>query len=104
MVVANVVTLALGLRPKQGFGKVWAKREAWESHLMLLGVWENVRERTFTLPREFPFWELESRWTSKFLESNYRGQNPLNWKVLYIIRKILECRCLKWACMIHFGT
>jgi hypothetical protein len=33
-----VATLALGLRPKQGFARVRAKREAWESHLMLPGV------------------------------------------------------------------
>ncbi len=33
-----VTTLALGLRPKQMFARVRAKREAWESNLMLLGV------------------------------------------------------------------
>jgi hypothetical protein len=101
VVVANVVTLTLGLRPRQGFGKVWAKKEAWESHLMLLGVWENVREWTSTLPSELPLWELESWWISRFSESNCKGQNTLNWKVFYIIEKILECRSLKWACMIH---
>jgi hypothetical protein len=39
-----VATLALGSRPKQGFARVQAKREARESHLMLPGVWESVRE------------------------------------------------------------
>jgi hypothetical protein len=34
----------LGLRPKQGLTKVWAKSEARESHFMLPGVWESVRE------------------------------------------------------------
>jgi hypothetical protein len=33
-----VTTLALGLQPKQGLTKMWAKSEAWESHFMLLGV------------------------------------------------------------------
>jgi hypothetical protein len=31
----HVATLALGSRPKQGLAKVWAKKEAWESHLMI---------------------------------------------------------------------
>jgi len=33
-----ITTLALGLRPRQGLARLWAKREAWESHLMLPGV------------------------------------------------------------------
>jgi hypothetical protein len=33
-----VATLALGLRPRQGFATVWAKREVQESHFMLPGV------------------------------------------------------------------
>jgi hypothetical protein len=40
----NVATLALGLRHKQGFTKVWAKSEAQESHFMLSGVQDSVRE------------------------------------------------------------
>jgi len=39
-----VVTLALGLRPKQGLVKMWAQKEAQEPHFMLLGVQENVKE------------------------------------------------------------
>jgi hypothetical protein len=58
-------------------------------------------EWTFTLPSELPFWELESRWTQKFLESDCRGHNPLDWGVPYIIGNILERRCLKWARMTH---
>jgi hypothetical protein len=33
-----VAILALGLRPRHGLAKVCAKREAWESHLMLSKV------------------------------------------------------------------
>jgi len=50
--------LALGSRPRQGLAKVWAKYEAWESHFMLMGVQECVREWTLTLPSELPLWEL----------------------------------------------
>ncbi len=39
-----VVTLALGSRPKQRLVKMQAKKEAQESHFMVLGVQENVRE------------------------------------------------------------
>jgi hypothetical protein len=71
---------------------------------MFLGVWESVRQWTSTLPSEFPLWDLESRWTLESLESDCKGQNQLHWKVPYIIKKFLEHRCLKWACMIHLGT
>jgi len=33
-----VATLALGSRPRQGFARLWAKREAQESHFMLPGM------------------------------------------------------------------
>jgi len=92
----NVTILTLGSWPRQGLAKVWAKKEAQESHLMLPKVQENVRDQTFTLPSELPFWELKPQWTLKFLKNNFRGQNPLDWRVLYIIGKLLERRFLKW--------
>jgi hypothetical protein len=61
-------------------------------------------EWTLTLPSELPFWELESWWTLKFLENDRKGQNPLGWRVFYIIGKLLERRCLEWACMTHLDT
>jgi hypothetical protein len=39
--------------------------------------------------------------TPKFLERDCRCQNPSVWKVIYIIRKLLKRRCLKWACIAH---
>ncbi len=62
---------------------------------------ESVREWTFTLPSELPLWELESRWTLESLGSSCRGQNPLDWRVPYIIGNILKLRCLKWARTTH---
>jgi hypothetical protein len=44
---------------------------------------------------------MESRWTSKISESNLRGQNSMACGVLYIIGKLLERRCLKWARIAH---
>jgi hypothetical protein len=103
-VVDFVVTLALGLRPKPRLTKVRAKCEGWESHFMLPGVWESVREWTLTLPRELPLWELESWWTPEFSKSDCKGQNPLDRKVPYNIENFLECKCLKWDCMTHLDT
>jgi hypothetical protein len=53
---------------------------------------------------ELPLWELESQWTPKYLENNYKGQNPLDWNIPYIIKKFLEHKCLKWAHMTHLDT
>jgi hypothetical protein len=71
---------------------------------MLPGVQKNAKEWIFTLPSELLFWELESRWSPEYSEGVCRGQNSLDKKITYIIGKILEPRCLKWACMIHLDT
>jgi hypothetical protein len=39
--------------------------------------------------------------TPKFSERNCMGQKFLPWEVLYIIGKLLKCRCLKWARITH---
>jgi len=62
-----------------------------------------VREWTLTLPRQLPLWEMESRWTPEISESDCRGQNAMACGVLYIIGKLLERRCLKWAHMAHLN-
>jgi len=41
---------------------------------------------------------------SRIFRSNCRGQNPLDWRNLYNINKLLEHRCLKWARMTHLNT
>jgi hypothetical protein len=68
---------------------------------MFPGVQKNVREWTLTLPSELPLWELESQCTPKPLESDYKGQNPMDWGVIYIIENLLKLKCLKWARMTH---
>jgi hypothetical protein len=65
---------------------------------------KNVREWTFTLPSELPFWEWESQWTLESLKGNYRDQNSLDWDVPSIIGKLLEQKCPKWAYMTHLDT
>jgi hypothetical protein len=65
------------------------------------GSAKSVREWTFTLPSEFPCWELESQMESESSEHDYRGQNSSPWNVLYSIGKLLKCKCLKWARIAH---
>jgi hypothetical protein len=93
----SVAALALGLRPMQGR----MPRGKPETHISCSQECGRVCEWTLTLPSEFPFWELESWWSPESSKSDCRSQNPSDWKVPYIIRKILECKCLKWACMTH---
>ncbi len=40
-------------------------------------------------------------WIPESLERNFRGQNSLPWRILYIIGKLLKLRCLKWARIAH---
>ncbi len=87
-----VTTLTLGSRPRQGVARWQAKRGTPRMK-------ESVREWTLTLPRELPPWELESRWTPECLKSDHKGQNLMDWKKNYIIKKLLKLRCIKWACM-----
>ncbi len=64
-------------------------------------MWKSMKEWTLTLPRQLPLWEMESWWTPKILERNFRGENSMACGVLYTIGKILERRCLKWVRIVH---
>jgi hypothetical protein len=66
-----------------------------------LGIWESVKIEPPHYQMDSQLWELEFQWTPKSSGSDCRGQNPLDWGALYIIEKLLELRCLKWACMTH---
>jgi hypothetical protein len=45
---------------------------------------------------------LESSETPKNSQLDCRGQNTSPWGVLYIIGKVVKCRCRKWPRMRHF--
>jgi hypothetical protein len=91
--IKNVAILTLGSWRRQRLTRARVKREARECGRM----WK----WTLRLPSELPFWELEFWWTPEPLESDCKGQNPLDYEVPYIIGKLLECKCLKWADMTH---
>ncbi len=91
---------------RQRHCKSAGQEEARESHHILPGVLESVREYEgvdLHTPKATPTWEMESRWTPETLESDCRGQNSMAHGVLYIIGKLLELRCLKWAHMAHLN-
>jgi hypothetical protein len=87
--------------------KAW-KGAYWECNpwitFTLLGVWKSVKEWAHTLPSGLAFWELESLQSPKSLESNFKSQKSLDWRVPYAIEKILRLRCLKWAYITHLNT
>jgi hypothetical protein len=66
----------------------------------LLGVRENVREWTHTLPSRLPLWELESWIFRKWFE----GLKFIKLKTSLPIRNLLRHICLKWVRMIHLST
>jgi hypothetical protein len=86
---------------------VWAKKKP-RNHITYLQeckkVWGSMREWTFTLPRQLPLWEMESRWILKTSKSDFRSQNSMACGVLYIIEKLLERKCLKWVHIAHLDT
>jgi hypothetical protein len=100
----SVTTLALGLRPRQRLARLRAKRKP-RSHISCSReckrMWGNEVSHSQVNSH---FWELESKWTPKFSESDCRGQNLRDWGDHYIIRNLLELKCLKWARMTHLNT
>ncbi len=97
----GVTTLALGSWPRQGVARLQAKRKTRESHHMLLGmqrVWGNEPSHS-QVNSHVGSWIR--KWTPKYSERDFRGQNPSSQRVIYIIENLLKCRCLKWARIAH---
>jgi hypothetical protein len=99
--------LATKVRTCKGVSQEWSLRVTFHAPESV-GVWESVKKWTSTLPSELPLWELESQWTPDGLPNFQRAiegvKTPLDWIVPYIIRKLLELRCLKWDSMTHLGN
>jgi hypothetical protein len=43
---------------------------------------------------------MESRWSLKTLDSDFKGQNLMDCDAFYIIGKLLERKCLKWLALL----
>jgi hypothetical protein len=83
----HVVTLALGSRPRQGFARLWAKRNPRSE-----GKCEGMN---LHIPKGASILGVGILVNSQIL------RDPLDWKFLYIIGNLLKYKCLKWAHMIH---
>ncbi len=83
-----VMTLTLGLQTES---------EARKSYFMLLGMSPHTPKWAPTLGVK------KSPWTLEYLESDFKGQNSLDWRLPYTIEKILKLKCLKWVHMTPFG-
>jgi len=60
-------------------------------------LWAKCEDETHT-PKSG---NLESFGTPTTSELDIRGQNTLPWSVLYIVGKVLKCRCPKWPHISH---
>jgi hypothetical protein len=116
----GVATLALGSRPRQRACKGMnqeetqelrqeearesKQEEARESHHILPGVLESVREcegvNTHT-PKATPTLGDGVSVDSRNFRERLQGSKPMSYDVFYIIWKLLERRCLKWARIAH---
>jgi hypothetical protein len=97
-----VATLTLGSRLKQGFARLWAKREA-GSHTTYSWECEKVWRNEPSHPKGVPFRELESRWTFKLSKGDCRGQNSMAWGVFLYQWKALKTWISKMGSHRPFG-
>jgi hypothetical protein len=67
----------------------------YEKESVATPLWGKCEVGTHTLENG----SLESSETPKISEDNCRGQNTFHWAVIYIIGKVLKCRCPKWPHM-----
>jgi hypothetical protein len=95
--------LSLGFVPKQRLTKVWAKNEP-RNHISCSRSAKKCEGMNPHTPKWTPTLGIGIPMGSEFLEGDCRGQNSLNWKVIYIIEKLLKRKCLKWACMTNLGS
>jgi len=121
----GVATLALGSRPRQRACKgvsqkgAWESRqrhckgvgqeEVWESHHKLPGVLESVREyEGMNEPSHSQGNSHFGKWSPSGFPKLQRaivGVKPqMSYGVPYIIGKLLERRCLKWAHIAHLES
>jgi hypothetical protein len=64
---------------------------------------KNVKESTLSLPSEFSWWQLESQMDFRNFIEWFLGQNSMACGFFYIIGKLLERKCVKWACIAHLN-
>jgi hypothetical protein len=73
----SITTLVLGCDQGKGLQRCGPIMKP-GNHISCSRECKKVREWTPTLPNEFPFWKLESRWTLESSKGNFKGQNSLD--------------------------
>ncbi len=75
----------------------WESRNCPETVLVATPLWDKCEGEAHT-PKSG---KLESSRTPENSEFNFRGQISSHSSVLYVIGKVLKCRCPKWPRMSH---
>jgi hypothetical protein len=77
----------------------WMRMFHWQSIYVATPLWGKCEVEIRT-PKSG---NLEFFETLEISELNCRGQNTSPWNVLYIVEKVLKCRCQKWPRMSHLN-
>ncbi len=99
--ISNVTTLALGLRPKQGHGKVWVE-SATQKSLSHSQECEGLSPHTLKWIPILRVWIPMESWI--FKKQFEEKKTHCIWTFTYTIENLLNLKCLKWTCMIHLNT
>jgi hypothetical protein len=89
-----VTTLALGSWPRQGVARLLAKKRKPERERKCEGMNPHT-------PKGESHLESWSPGGFPNVQRAIVGGNPMDWKKIYTIEKLLKRRCLKWALMTH---
>jgi hypothetical protein len=99
--MVHVTTLTLGLWPRQGHGKVQAKNpKPQKSHSHS----QDCKGMNPHIPKWTPTLEVGISMHSWIFKNNLKGQNSLDWRVIYTIENLLKHRCLKWVFMKYLNA
>jgi len=83
--------LVTKVRSCKGASRKWSLKVTFHA-LGNVGKCKGMNPHT---PKWAPTLGIKIQWILKFSESNFKGQNSLDWKFYYTIKKILK---LNWTC------
>jgi hypothetical protein len=99
-----VATLALGSQLRQGLARVWTKKASPRvtSHALgNVGECEGMNPHT---PKWIPILRIQVPMDSQIFSEQLQGSKFIELRSSLYHQKVLECICLKWACMTHLDT
>jgi hypothetical protein len=96
----NVTTLALGSWPRRGL-QGGGPKERPGNHFTCYGNAKNVRNEPSHSQVNSQVGSWSPKWTPESSKRDWRAQNSLPQKVIYVFGNLLKRKCLKWACIAH---